>query len=288
MTDSVPILFALLIVIGFFLYAKSQGVVTILSSGVALIISAAAFLLVMKYLPSLASGFANIDFEWKTAAALAGGIAVVVLIVVRLIAGWVFKAMLGQDGPLHMMVDGIGGGILSLIPSLAVILFLFTCIRIAGTLHELNYAASLSRDEAAEMGGKIPPYPWTGRWRNSVESIPFVAMGLDWVDPFSNRRNRNAAAFVTMNQSSLLRSYLLSQPDSAELAEAKSLIDLNREPKIHRAVEDHDRVALVLDPNIRETAADPGVSWKLRDLDLRPLLEGYVKSLNPNSPPRAN
>lgn len=285
MSTSLPFFFAFVIFAGFFFWARTRGVVSLLSSGVSLAIALVVFLLGMKYAPGLAANFAEMNLEWKTTAGIAGGAAAFVFLVVRLLGGWMIKAAMGPDGPFHFCADGFCGGLVSLIPSTIIIFFVFTCIRISGTLHELNYTASLSRDAVAERGQKIPPYPWTAEYRNSVEDIPFVAVGLDWIDPFSNRRNRNAAAFATMNQSSLIRSYLLSQPETAELAAAQPIIDLNRDPDVFRTIENHDRVALVLNAKVRETAAMSGLSSKLRDLRLQPILVGYARSLTP--PPAA-
>lgn len=279
MTDSFPFFFGFVIVAGFFFLAVSRGVVSLLSSGVSFALALGVLVVFVQLLPGLVSKFAGIDLQWKALLGVSAGAALVVFVFTRIIAGFFFKAILGPEGFLHAMSDGVAGGILSLIPSLVMVVFLFTCIRISGTVHELNYAASLSRDGVEELADQIPPYPWTGKWRDGVESIPFMAPALDLIDPFSNRANRNSAAFSIMNQSSLIRAHLLSQPDSAKIASNEKIIAMNREGSLLKALQSHDRVALVMNPEVKEIASDPVLNPLLKSLELRPVLVSYVKQL---------
>jgi hypothetical protein len=268
MTDSFPFFFGFVIVAGFFFLAVSRGVVSLLSSGVSFALALGVLVVFVQLLPGLVSKFAGIDLQWKALLGVSAGAALVVFVFTRIIAGFFFKAILGPEGFLHAMSDGVAGGILSLIPSLVMVVFLFTCIRISGTVHELNYAASLSRDGVEELADQIPPYPWTGKWRDGVESIPFMAPALDLIDPFSNRANRNSAAFSIMNQ-----------PDSAKIASNEKIIAMNREESLLKALQSHDRVALVMNPEVKEIASDPVLNPLLKSLELRPVLVSYVKQL---------
>ena len=279
MTDSFSFFFAFLIFIGFFFLSVKKGVLSILSSGLAAASAMAVFFVGVKFVPDLAFQFAEIEIEWKKAVYISGGAALFVFLVVRILGGFALKSMLGPEGFLHSFVDGTSGGILSLFPSFVIVILLFTCIRISGTLHELNYAASLSRDKVDQMAEQIPSYPWTSVWRDSVEDIPFMGPILDSFDPFSNRVNRNAGAFAIMNQSSLIRSHLLSQPDSAKLAASEKIIKVNQDPGVHEALKDHDRIKLVFTPAIREIAKDPELRPLLERVQLQPILKGYVKKL---------
>jgi hypothetical protein len=106
-----------------------------------------------------------------------------------------------------------------------------------------------------------------------------MAPALDLIDPFSNRANRNSAAFSIMNQSSLIRAHLLSQPDSAKIASNEKIIAMNREESLLKALQSHDRVALVMNPEVKEIASDPVLNPLLKSLELRPVLVSYVKQL---------
>jgi hypothetical protein len=82
-----------------------------------------------------------------------------------------------------------------------------------------------------------------------------------------------------MNQSSLIRSHLLSQPDSAKLAASEKIIKVNQDPGVHEALKDHDRIKLVFTTAIREIAKDPELRPLLERVQLQPVLKGYVKKL---------
>ena len=131
----------------------------------------------------------------------------------------------------------------------------------------------------------IPPYPKASAWRNAVEEIPFAAFVLDLVDPFSNRANRNAAAFVIVGDSTDLKEYLGNQPDSHELIESDMLAQLRDDSDISKALETHDRVGLVMNADLRKTASDPDLARPLRKVHLQPLLDGFSGMLDPESPP---
>lgn len=279
MTASFPFFFAFLIFVGFFALSAKRGVLSLLASGISLASALVVFLLGMKLLPDLALQYGEIELEWKKTAMISGAAAAIVFLLVRIIGGWILKSILGPEGFMHSLVDGVAGGFISLFPSLIVVLFLFTCIRISGTLHELNYAASLSRDKVATMADQIPAYPWTAKWRDGVENIPFMPMVLDSVDPFSNRANRNAAAFAIMNQSSLVRSHLLGLPDTAKLAADERIITINQNTGVNKALQAQERVGLVFEPHIRELAAAPELARLFQRVHLRSVLESYVKTL---------
>jgi hypothetical protein len=234
-------------------------------------------------LPNLAKTYVDIDLTWQLIAGVAAGLAFLVYGVSGIILRVVVKRAFNPDTWLHPLVEGIPGGMVSLFPSAVVVFFLFNCIRVAGTLQELNYVDSLARDGVKDMGGLIPGYPTSSSWRNGVESIPLVAPALDLIDPFSNRANRNAAALVIVSKSEYLKAYLVTLPESAELVEMSGWRDLLAEPAVTLALEKLDRVALVLAPPIRAAARESG-SWELKNLMLQPLLKGFVESI-PVRPP---
>ena len=283
MNEFTGVWIAVLFVVVAFIVAMKKGVVKLLASG-----TAAALGLLVLYggiylLPNLAKTYVDIDLTWQVIAGVAAGLAFLVYGVSGIILRILVKRAFNPDTWLHPLVEGIPGGMVSLFPSAVVVFFLFNCIRVAGTLQELNYVDSLARDGVKDMGGLIPGYPTSSSWRNGVESIPLVAPVLDLIDPFSNRANRNAAALVIVSKSEYMKAYLSTLPESAELVEMSGWRDLLSEPAVTLALDKLDRVALVLAPPIRAAARESG-SWELKNLMLQPLLKGFVESI-PVRPP---
>jgi len=284
MTDFFPLLFAVLVVLVAFVTAMNRGVVKLLASGGAAALALAVFFAGFHFLPAMGADALDIEFTWKATAGLSGGAALVGYLIARIVLGWFFKMALGPDSPFHWFVDGVPGGMLSVIPSLVVVFFLFTCTRVAGTLLELNYAASLAQEglEREKVAKRLPPYPFAAKWRNVIEGVPLLAPALDLVDPFSHRANRNAAALVIMTRSSSLGDYLGEREATAELVETEEFDQVIDESEaVRTALEEHDRIALVTAPAIAEVAEDPEMVDELRRLKLRPVLEGFVAYMKP-------
>ncbi len=280
-TDYTGILIGLLFVIIAFLSSMKHGVVKMLASGTAAALALVVFYAGLNLLPPLAKTLLDIDLTWKISAGLSAGLAFPVYVISLIILGFVFKSLFNPDSWFHEYVDGVPGGILSLFPSAVVLFFLFNCIRVAGTVHELNYIHSLSRDGISEMGGHIPPYPLSSAWRNGIESLPFVAPALDLIDPFSHRGNRNAAALTLASSSNFLKPYLLTRPETAALVGMPVWEQLSTRPGVAKAMQELDRLALVIDPALKAAAADPMISGDLSRLVLRPAVDAFVASNEP-------
>jgi hypothetical protein len=281
MSDFTVVFVAILFVVVAFILAMNRGVAKMLASGMAAAIALVVFFAGVHFLPVLAKSYVDVDLTWKLMAGVAGGAAFLSYVISRIIFGIICKAMFNSDGMLHWWVDGIPGGFVSFLPSAVIVFFLFCCIRIAGTLQELNYIDSLTQEGISEMGGKIPSYPFFASWRNGVESLPMVAFVLDLVDPFSNRGNRNAAAMVIASKSRAMVQYFQLQPATGDLIELDQWSVLREEPGVSLALGRLDRSGLILDPAIREAAKAPNVSVDLKTLVLKPVVEGYTKSIPP-------
>lgn len=281
MSDFTGVLIVFLFVVIAFISAMRHGVVKLLSSGAAAGASLAILVAGVHLLPTLAKTFLDIELTWKVTAAISVALALVVYTISRIICGMIFKSLFNPDGWFHSLVDGIPGGIISLFPSTVVVFFLFTCIRVAGTLQELNYVDSLAQDAITELGGRIPAYPFSSSWRSGVESIPVVADVLDLCDPFSNRKNRNAAALVLASKSGFLKETLLDHPDTSKLAALDGWALLASDPTISASIRKLDRVELVINPTLRKAAANPAVAIDLKALNLRPALEEFASSIVP-------
>lgn len=280
-SDFTGILIGFLFVVIVFLTAMKHGVVKILASGVAAALALAVFYAGLHFLPDLAGTFLDLDLTWKVVGGISAGLAFLGYVISRVIFGFAFNAFFNRDGWFHWAVDGIPGGILSLFPSAVVLFFLFNCIRVAGTVQELNYIDSLSRDGISEMGGRIPPYPLSATWRNGIESLPFLAPTLDFIDPYSHRGKRNAAALTLAASSNFLKPYLLTRPETATLVEMPVWEQLTTQPGVATAVAKLDRLALVVEPALEKAASDPVIARDLRQLVLRPAVEAFVASIEP-------
>ena len=288
MSDSLPISIAILVLVVNAIYSAKVGIVTILSAGFATIVAAASFLFVFQFLPGILDTFFDFSPGRRSLTWMGVIISLVVFVLVRFPILWGLRRLLGPDSKFHAFADGFPAAVLSVLPSTIVILFLFSCFRIAGTIQELHYVASLGREGIEHNGGRIPPYPRAGVWREEIESIPGVQALLHPVDPFSRAASRNLAAVVLLDQAGATRAFFSSQSETASLFAEEAVRDLDQSPSIRRALQSGNRVALVLDPVLRERAMDSQLSPVLKELQLRPVLERFVTSLAPppeTSPP---
>lgn len=284
MTDFFPLLLALFIIVVTFLTAMNHGIVKLLASG----LSALVLLLVLgggiAFLPEIAKRSLDIDLTWKATFGLSCIIAILAFTISRILFGWVFRKLFGTEGSLHHLSDGVVGGVISLIPSLIIVLFLFLCTRIGGTVLELNHIATLSQNEVTNTITSLPGYPVAAKWRNSIDRLPVVPGVLDAIDPISNRGNRNMAAFVMVGQSKALRKYLSEQSETADLVESQMLAKLGEAESVQKALKSQERVALITLSEIRAAAENAIEQKTLREFEWQPFLEGFVVSIEENAP----
>lgn len=285
MSDYFPVLAAILFVLVSFIVAMHKGVVSLLASGLALAAGLATLFGIAGSLPRLSATYLDVDPGWKVTAGLATGAALVVFIAARVFGGIVMKKIFNPDGPLHRVVDGVPGGILSIGPSLVTLVLFFTCVRAAGTVQELNYLDSLAQPGIDRAGGRIPTPPPSIAWRNALERLPFVADLLDRLDPFSRRAPRHAAAMVIVSGSTELRTYLLERPATGTLLESKRWPDLAADPAVSVARAQRDRVALVTAPALQAAAMEADLRPPLEALVLLPELKAFGASLVPVAEP---
>ncbi len=283
--DYAPVLIAIFFIAFAYAVASSKGVVGILASGLALAAATATLLAGFEFLPGLAKTWLDISTTWRFTLGVAAGAASVVFLASRIVLAFILKRLFNRDGWLHPLCDGTGGGILSLGPSLVTVFLLFTCIRAAGTVQELNYIDSLAREGIRSMGGSIPSYPISATWRNAIERLPFLAPALDATDPFSRRPARNAAAFVLAHDGVALRNHLVAQPGSGVLMDSPKWQELVADPEVADALAKLDRVALVTSPAVRVAAEDPARRRDLTSVVLEPAIKSFVDSLKSEPAP---
>lgn len=285
MTENLPVLAAILFVMVSFVFAMNKGVVGLLASGAAIAVAIVLILGGFRFLPGLAKTYLDIDLTWQFTLGLSACVGGLVFIVLRFIFAFAFKHIFNADSPLHGLVDGTAGGVLSLFPSLVAVFLFFTCVRAAGTVQELNYIDSLAQPGIERMAGKVPSPPPSIVWRNSVESLPFLAPLLDQTDPFSHRLARNAAAFTLISRSVELQNHLLAQPDFAELLSSEQWKLLAADPDVEKSLASRDRVALVTAPAMQQAAGEFEDGAGLGGVVFLPALREFARSLEPIEEP---
>ncbi len=285
MTESFPILLAILFVVFSFIFAMNKGVTNLLASGLALAVGLVILWGASASLPRLAATYLDVTLGWKPCFGIAVGLALAGYLVARVLFGLALKKLFNPDHSFHRFVDGAPGGFLSLLPSLVTLILFFTCVRAAGTVQELNFLDTLAQAGIERAAGTIPAPPISIRWRNAVECLPFVASLLDRIDPFSRRASRHAAAMTIVAKSVELRARLLGHASVGALLESPRWTALATDPLVAEALTKQDRVALVTAPAIQAAAAEPELHSSLESLVLLPALESFVHSLVPVAEP---
>jgi len=279
MADYFPILFAILLVTLAFAHAVRHGVVRLLASAIAATAAFAVLFSGFNLLPGLSDSAFRSELTWPWVFGLSLGAALVCYVVVLLVGLWILKLLFARDSWLHWMGHGLVGGLLSLFPSAVAVFFLFWCVRVGGTLIELNYAALVSRPGIENYAGGIRPMPFPARWRDSVESLPFVATIFDAIDPFSNRVHRNAAALAVMHRSPALLAFLVDDPEVEPLLSSPKVRDTLRDAGVADRILGGDRVGLALHPDIRALGEDRDLARDFRRLRPRALLARFASFL---------
>ncbi len=281
MTDFFPLLLAVLIIVLTFISAMNNGVVKLLASGMAAFVLLVILILGIQFLPWLGQTFLDVELTWKVTLGVTCVIAILAYTISRFVFGWILKGALGPDGWFHWMADGVPGGVVSFVPSFVIVIFLFSCTRIAGTVLELNYVATLCQPQVTNTITKLPSYPFSAKWRNAIESIPLFPEIFDVIDPLTNRANRNTAALVMVDRSVALKRYFKTLPATASLIEAPVLSGLSADETIAEMLKAQERLSLVNAPAIKDYAASFPAQQELKQLDFQPVLEGFVASLKP-------
>lgn len=279
MSDLFPLLFAVLLTVLLFAHAVKHGVVRLLTSAFAASSALAVFFGGIRFLPGLAESTLRMELSWGWTAGVALGAAACAYVFVLVVVGWLLKVAFARDGWFHWMGHGLLGGFLSLFPAAVTVFFLFWCARVGGTVVELNYVALVSRPDIENYAGGIRPMPFPVRWRDTVESVPFVARLFDGVDPFSNRSHRNAAALAVMAESPLLSAFLLEDPETEALVGSPAVREAIRDPAVVERIHSGDRVGLVLSSSFRTLAANREIAPDLRRMRPERFLKRFAAHL---------
>ncbi len=274
-----PFLLAILIIFVIFIAAMKNGVVKILSGGIAAFFSIIVLFGTINVFPGLAEATINISFTWKLILIIAVVLATLTYAIVRIIAGVSVTAFFNPDGKRHKMAEGTSGGFISLFSSLVVVTFFFVCVRIIGTVQELNYITSLSQPGIEKTNMVFPEWPTSTQWRDSLEKAPLLPSLLDLAEPFSRRENRNLGVLLIMKQSSYVSSLLSERKREGMLIKQSHVIAVSEDKAVSKALDRRDQLGLVLAPAMQETASNALIRFDLQKLKIRALAEDFIKSL---------
>lgn len=279
MTDYYAVLIGILLIFFGCVVASRNGVIPPLASGGAALLGAVVFYTVMHLSPGSASALLDITLTPKfllgvsLAAALLSY--VVSVFIFRALAKW----MLGPDGPFHWWVDGVPGGLVSLVPSLIGVAIFFLFIRTAGTMQELKYVATLSQTGLAASVAKVPPYPLLTRFRDGIEDIPGFATIADLFDPLGHRQARRAAALSLMLKSPEWIRYLEGENDDSLLVASRNSLDWGAETEPGLALGRYDYFGLLLSPELDKAAREDTLGPLLAAFTPRAAYESFLEEL---------
>ena len=277
-----PFLLAILIFGIVFIYAAKKVVASILSGGIATFLSLIVLFAIINFLPLIAESTIGISLTWKLTVIIAATFAFFAYLISRLIAGSIVKAFFDPDGWFNGMANGFFGGVISLFPSLVVVLFLFVCVRVAGTYEELNYVRSLSHPGIEQSKMEFPDWPLSTHWRDNLERIPLFSSIFDSIEPFSRRKNRNLAALVTMKRSGYINSFLSNQTGVGPLINLLEVDRLCGEKSVSKALARGDSLGLVFAPVLQNAASSSDLKSDLQKLEIRKLVSDIIASLPKN------
>ncbi len=274
-----PFLLATLIIVVIFIAAMKNGVVKILSGGIAAFFSIIVLFVTINVLPAMAEATIGITFTWKLTLIFAIVLAMINYAVIRLLVGVFVKAFFNPDRKFSKMVDGTSGGVISIFSSLVVVMFLFVCVRIIGTVQELNYITSLSQPGIEKASMVFPEWPASTQWRDSIEKAPLLSSILDLTEPFSRKENRNLAVLLIMKQSGFVSSFLNKRKEEGALINHPQVTVLSEDKAVSKALDRRDQLSLVLSSALQKTASNVLIKFDLQKLEIRALAEDFIETL---------
>lgn len=218
------------------------------------------------YLPLIPNVFAS------------GAVGLVVYFIVRGIAKSMLSSMFGEDSLLNGWTDGFRGAVLSLVPSIVTVTILASGIRLGGTLLELRHLENICRPEVDFRTDKYPAWPVWASWRDSVEEIPFLLDGLDPLDPVSRVAERRVVDLLVASKKPDLLEFLRASPQTSAIFKSKGMQEVLVSKEITPLLAGYQHTSLITHPLIHQAAIDPDAQEALANLELQPLIDGFMLS----------
>ena len=271
----------------FFIYAMKWGMVRLIAGALGLAVGMAAFFFSINFVPGFVQEQFKIPVAWQGNLAAAGIVAVICYLISWAIFGFILKFLFNPDSFLHPLVDGIPGGVLSLAASVIFTFFIFSAVRIVGTLHELNYLASVTQPEISDADlDRLPPPSRFIEWRNGIEKVPGLADWMDKCDPFSRRENRNMGAASLFAVREPGRTFASQSSDLGPIIENNEFDALIQSSDMASIMRINDRVGLVLGDESMSIASGQILRPRLRALDVGDQISQFFEFIKTHKAPQ--
>lgn len=286
----VPIIIISFLALLYFLYAWKWGVIRLLSSSLGLAIGLAVFFLGINRGHDFIDNLLALELSWEFILVGAGILGVIAYLFCWAIIGFILKFLFNPDSFLHPLSSGLFGGILSLIATVVTAFFVFSAVRISGTLFELNHTGTIAQPEIVTANlEKLPEPSRFTLWRDQIEDLPVIPDWLDRTDPFSRLENRNLGILSLFAATQPARDYVEVSTQTASIMSNRRVNTWINGDRFAEIVKLNDRVGLVLNPDAIELAADPEIKARLRNIDVPELIDEFVQYLKTNkTPPPVN
>lgn len=197
---------------------------------------------------------------------------------IRQIAKSILQEIFDRDGPLHFFRGGPGGAILSLIPGLITIGIVAFCLRVGGTLADLDRFEKVSIEGVDFLTPNYPRRSIFSKWRDGVERIGPVGGVLEMADPLCPVAERNLAALLITTKKATLFNVLSQDPETRPLMTSPIFQALRADPEIHELNMTSRHVALMRNPKIQQAALDPSIRTDLLQLELHRVVDAFMLS----------
>ena len=209
---------------------------------------------------------------------VSGAIGLIVYFIARSIAKAILSSYFDPDSALIDWTDGLRGAIFSLIPSVITILILVSGIRLGGTLMELRHLEKICRPNVNYLAKNYPRWSSWAKWRNSIEAIPLLTLGLKSVDPISRVPERRIVCLLVASKKPQLLEYLRSSPETAAIIGSSSMQDVMTSEEIAVLLKESQHVTMLKHPLILQAAHDSETEDALDKLELQQLIDRFMLS----------
>lgn len=221
---------------------------------------------------------ADLEFGLPAKLALAFVAGLLVYFVVRGLVKWFLESLFEPNGALQFFVDGIGGVMLSLIPSLLTVAIIAGGLRIGGTLTELRRYEYLATPNRYLKASQYPEKPLATRWRDGMEAIPGFQQGIDGAGLLAPLPDRNLVGLLIVTKKPALKKHLEENLESQPIFEDELFIALLENESVKALNEAGNRVGLLQHSEVAAAVANPELRSRLEELELSRLVDDYLLS----------
>lgn len=171
--------------------------------------------------------------------------------------------------PLGGCSEGIGAGLVSLVPSLITVLLLGVALRWAGTVAEMRTYAALCHPSTYYATRDYPHWSGLATWRDGWEKFPPVEFACNLMDNTAKERHRKLVALVLASMKAPFFENLKSGPTSAGVLTDAALRGLVADPEIVALRDQGDWLSLLHHRKLHAAALDHDLKAGLDDFKPR-------------------